>query len=589
MATATPNLSWAEYQALPPEKRRRPLTAAEYAALTPAQLEAAGLAEPSEGAPADFNGPVLPNPDHVAPAWDTDLPPVTRLPQGAQLTNVSDQQPMKLPPGAVLEQPAANDSQSMKLPPGATLEQPAAAKTEEPDQFAQDKAVTDAWAEQHPVLGPLARFLVSGGQNAANAITKTPSQMLHAIVDPSTPEEAGLTPEQRFVYRMGGREAIKAEEDYAGGKVSPRAAASVLPEALGTGVGQTAGGAVYGKANELAGEALPKIASAPKEVVTAPVRALSRTAETALNQKLVPLRKIANLMTPADEAEALNVKVPGRDFGLEKPAPKPAAELDATGENKDFAGEPARKTPKPARELDATGENREFAGGMDEFTPKPAPKAAGSPPAAAPQESTAAGSNATIEPKSTPTPKRSIVTDPTTGKPEFSDVISKRQEILEKLGNIADKIREQEKAEAASSSEPQAQPRTKAARVPEANEDLTQLMRESLEQIEAQKGGVYTSAAPADLAKRWGVDESSIADTDANVRGMSEQQSKAYIDKLAESYKKGRPVEPVMETRDAGNNITSVDGRHRALAAQKAGIERIPVIVRRMPAPAVQQ
>jgi hypothetical protein len=169
---------------------------------------------------------------------------------------------------------------------------------------------------------------------------------------------------------------------------------------------------------------------------------------------------------------------------------------------------------------------------------------------------------------------RTIVTDPTTGRPEFSDVVAARQNA----------------AQPAAANAAQAAP-TKAAPAAQSapTQDLTSLLKQSVDQVKAQPGGVFTSASPADLAKRWGVDENSIADTDANVRGMNSQQSQAYIDKLAKAYKQGRPVEPVMETRDADNNVISVDGRHRALAAQKAGIDRIPIIVRRIGAAAPTQ
>ena len=63
---------------------------------------------------------------------------------------------------------------------------------------------------------------------------------------------------------------------------------------------------------------------------------------------------------------------------------------------------------------------------------------------------------------------------------------------------------------------------------------------------------------------------------------MSPQESEANIKQLTAAYKKGQPPEPVLETRDAENNIIDVDGRGRALAAHRAGIERIPIIVRRM-------
>jgi hypothetical protein len=57
------------------------------------------------------------------------------------------------------------------------------------------------------------------------------------------------------------------------------------------------------------------------------VRFGARTGEAALNQKLVPVRAMFNLDTPADFAERAHVKVPGRDFGLGNPmfpgAPEP--------------------------------------------------------------------------------------------------------------------------------------------------------------------------------------------------------------------------------------------------------------------------
>jgi hypothetical protein len=74
----------------------------------------------------------------------------------------------------------------------------------------------------------------------------------------------------------------------------------------------------------------------------------------------------------------------------------------------------------------------------------------------------------------------------------------------------------------------------------------------------------------------------SLAAGREQTRGMSPAQTEASIAKLTERYKKGFPVEPVMETRDAGNNLIEVDGRARAIAAQRAGVKQIPIIVRRL-------
>lgn len=77
-------------------------------------------------------------------------------------------------------------------------------------------------------------------------------------------------------------------------------------------------------------DALPK--GAIRKTVTAPVRYGARAAETAINQKLMPAKPLLRIMTPADEAAAVHVKVPGRDFGLatpKPPAPAPAIEPPA--------------------------------------------------------------------------------------------------------------------------------------------------------------------------------------------------------------------------------------------------------------------
>lgn len=64
-------------------------------------------------------------------------------------------------------------------------------------------------------------------------------------------------------------------------------------------------------------------------VASGAVRLAARTGEAAANQKLIPLRAIANLGTPADEAAALKVKLPGRDAGLPKAPEFPGAKLPA--------------------------------------------------------------------------------------------------------------------------------------------------------------------------------------------------------------------------------------------------------------------
>lgn len=57
-------------------------------------------------------------------------------------------------------------------------------------------------------------------------------------------------------------------------------------------------------------------AARAKAVSTAPIRASARAAEAVVNAKLKPF---SSLMTPADEAAAKPIKIPGRDYGLSSP------------------------------------------------------------------------------------------------------------------------------------------------------------------------------------------------------------------------------------------------------------------------------
>jgi hypothetical protein len=166
------------------------------------------------------------------------------------------------------------------------------------------------------------------------------------------------------------------------------------------------------------------------------------------------------------------------------------AEPDATEENRPFAGEPA---PKPQRELDATGENKPFAGGMDEAPPVKVPPAKAVRTRApnvneiSPEEWEAGRQ---IEPQVENTP-RSVVIDPKTGAPEFSDVVAAKaqspkpeavpaamaksnapaaQDLLKRLSAIAKKISDEEAAEPGA-----------------ASDDLTQQLQDSLTIVRARK------------------------------------------------------------------------------------------------------
>lgn len=61
-------------------------------------------------------------------------------------------------------------------------------------------------------------------------------------------------------------------------------------------------------------------------------------------------------------------------------------------------------------------------------------------------------------------------------------------------------------------------------------------------------------------------------------------EDQATVDHFRERYKKGEPVEPIKIEygSDAQPTVSDADGRHRALAAMQAGVERIPVTVERL-------
>lgn len=166
----------------------------------------------------------------------------------------------------------------------------------------------------------------------------------------------------------------------------------------------------------------------------------------------------------------------GRDLGARlakvfAKSPKEfAAELDATGENKPFAGGMDEWTPKRTGELDATAENKPFAGGMDEasssvpkrFTP-PAEAAPASTAVPTPAQPGAAGQLAESvakKPANTPVPKSSIPAP--SGDP-----------LLDRLRGIARDIEAKEKLKTGAAAEPE-----KATPGPE--QDLTNILLDSL-------------------------------------------------------------------------------------------------------------
>lgn len=113
---------------------------------------------------------------------------------------------------------------------------------------------------------------------------------------------------------------------------------------FGQEVGGDIGGLVGGGAGGWGGRAVGKYGL--KSIATSPIRLGARALEAAANQKIAPIKPITSLMTPADEAESLRVKLPGRDVGLPKkipPAP-PEPPANAAAEPSGAFG-PSRSLP----------------------------------------------------------------------------------------------------------------------------------------------------------------------------------------------------------------------------------------------------
>jgi KTSC domain len=704
--SAAPTLTWEQYQKLPPDKRSRPLTPAEYAALTPAQRQAAGLEDSDEGAPADFNGPVFPNPDHIRPQLDTDpAVPVTRLPNGVsfQKNNFSGAPQMDVSnPAATDVIPAMDRTVGAKMSaqptpqPGATV-----------PIFAPDGTLGDIPADQlvaavksgakpgvhvtapdgSPGVIPADRMqeAVKAGAKIV-PIEDQPVQhpgfwaslgsdlggLLHASGFSPYP---GMDQDAKSAAAQQAHDQDQARKQ-AGYSLPYRAAAPVaqaaglnvpgMEESAKEGdVGGVLGHAAAPVVTMAAGEALAHGAPAAADVMKSAAesragRAIGKTAVEAATDFPV-IRKLAKLKENYDAT-----------------APGAQSELDATGENEPFAGGPDE--PPPQKVLDATGENKPFAGGMDEAAPaKPAAQsspaaAASATPAAKPataqvleqqlndalggrplkpgvslknqpaaqaaaagklpdgftpvdstalkgykydpaaQEFTAITSNGQTYTHGEVTPAQVSAFENADSKGRaWTTAIKNSSPLVRKNGvpvkpatmgaqggDVIPKSQAGMQTETAAET-PAEKPAAQSAAAPD--EDLTSLLQKSLDEIRGKKtgavktqsldeinppaGGVMTTADPGELTKRWGVDSESLAEGREQTRGMSPQQTEQYIQKLTDAYKKGQPVEPVMETRDADNNIVSVDGRARAIAAQRAGVERVPIMIRRIVTPKV--
>ena len=128
-----------------------------------------------------------------------------------------------------------------------------------------DEQLVSAYDQSHPILGKLARAAFSAGDTAMSI----PSALYHAAIDPATAEEKKEFPHQipgeiTMSRLVGANPTADAAVDYIRGRVTPKAALSVLPEAVGSGVGNVAGSAFFPKILEAATSAAVPAASVVK-------------------------------------------------------------------------------------------------------------------------------------------------------------------------------------------------------------------------------------------------------------------------------------------------------------------------------------
>ena len=83
-------------------------------------------------------------------------------------------------------------------------------------------------------------------------------------------------------------------------------------------------------------------------------------------------------------------------------------------------------------------------------------------------------------------------------------------------------------------------------------------------------------ASPARFLKLVGASEESIRATDI----QHGRYQAGELNELVQAWKQKKQIEPVEIFVDAYKNIIGAEGRHRALAAMKAGVAEIPIIIR---------
>jgi hypothetical protein len=491
-------IPWEQYQKLPPIARSRPLTDEEYSRLSPEQLQTAGLAEPSESAPADFGGRVLPNPTHIRPQLDTDpTTPITRLPQGIAFhhENWSGTPQMDVSnPAAADVQPelgrevGAQFGAKPSAQPGAPANHGAFSWSDEQDASSPSSspspASSPAKAQGSPAFAwsdeeekPKAEPTPGNAPGTITGDTATISATPGKPVERSAAEQyaRGYAPAGAF-RRYSGGFLDRATSTFGEDLNHPSNFIPSWHSLLGIpGMAYDAGKEAVSEwqhRNEAPGDPaeavghlgvplLGAIVTHSADALGNPVEAAPLRPEPAW--KTAPsagteIPSILNRQPYAREAMP-RIASPAAEVAPEITPRELPRSLDATGENKPFAGGPDE--PRPARILDATGENRPFAGGMDE------------PRAALPRIAKPPGSAGSIA----------------------ESVLGSGDPILDRLRANAARI-EQEGHGNAFREESEPTPRTTNL-----NEDLTPALEASLRKVNAAKARIAPPPAEAGVPK----------------------------------------------------------------------------------------
>jgi hypothetical protein len=175
------------------------------------------------------------------------------------------------------------------------------------------------FADKHPVLGPAVRFLDAAG----GAMMSVPSSLYHAVADDPTEQEQqefqGHTryPGELAIERLTGAPLVRGAQQYANPETRPSfsGAMSVLPEALGQGVGSYAG-------SDLLGKGVGKVT----EATVAPL--LQKSAKAQYMKALSPTKAENKFLAQKITPGLLERGVSGSLEGINKTAD---AALDETG------------------------------------------------------------------------------------------------------------------------------------------------------------------------------------------------------------------------------------------------------------------